>query len=59
MRVAKGYSNANPAATFGKTRNSKPTAASNAVKRWLGSNQGWLLILENADDLVRESTARP
>jgi Tetratricopeptide repeat len=23
-----------------------------AVKRWLGSNQGWLLILDNADDIV-------
>jgi hypothetical protein len=23
-----------------------------AIKRWLGSNQGWLLILDNADDLA-------
>ena len=22
-----------------------------AVKRWLGSHEGWLLILDNADDL--------
>ena len=22
-----------------------------AVKRWLGSSHGWLLILDNADDL--------
>jgi hypothetical protein len=28
------------------------TAAVEAVKRWLGSNQGWLLILDNADDIV-------
>jgi tetratricopeptide (TPR) repeat protein len=27
------------------------TLALEAVKRWLGSNQGWLLILDNADDL--------
>jgi hypothetical protein len=27
-------------------------AAVEAVKRWLGSNQVWLLILDNADDLV-------
>jgi tetratricopeptide (TPR) repeat protein len=28
------------------------TAAVEAVKCWLGSNQGWLLILDNADDIV-------
>jgi tetratricopeptide (TPR) repeat protein len=28
------------------------TAAVEAVKRWLSSNQGWLLILDNADDIV-------
>jgi hypothetical protein len=28
------------------------TRAVDAVKRWLGSNQGWLLILDNADDIV-------
>jgi predicted ATPase len=26
--------------------------AVDAVKRWLGSKQGWLLILDNADDIV-------
>jgi tetratricopeptide (TPR) repeat protein len=28
------------------------TAAVETVKRWLGSNEGWLLILDNADDIV-------
>jgi tetratricopeptide (TPR) repeat protein len=28
------------------------TLAVDAVKRWLGSHEGWLLILDNADDLA-------
>ena len=28
------------------------TLAVDAVKRWLGSHGGWLLILDNADDLL-------
>jgi hypothetical protein len=35
------------------------TVAVNAVKRWLSSRRGWLLILDNADDLAMASEFIP
>jgi hypothetical protein len=35
-----------------ESKDKDQTLAVDAVKRWLGSNQGWLLILDNADDLA-------
>ena len=35
------------------------TLAADAVKRWLGSHEGWLLILDNADDLEMARRIHP